>query len=254
VKSINLNKILSLAFFLLFLLLAFLLFAKIWNISRDIMALKPYRVTLLIYITVFIISGLFLYFMLRKLENDLNTLQSEYFNLKKQLEAEKEIIEARHEENQEATINIDEIVSTILPRKEGITQPEKYFEELLLNIAKQIEIVQGIVFINNNNKFSAISTYAYYSNEKPASFSLGETIPGQVAKDKKPLIMSDMPENYIKIISGLGQGSPRNLFILPVVRNETTVCVIELASFQKFTAEIENIFLHLAEKLSVEIE
>lgn len=45
-----------------------------------------------------------------------------------------------------------------------------------------------------------------------------------------------MPEDYIQINSGLGQGSPLNVLVVPVLFEEELIGVIELASFQHFTS------------------
>ncbi|TMC07059.1 MAG: response regulator, partial [Chloroflexi bacterium] len=63
-------------------------------------------------------------------------------------------------------------------------------------------------------------------------FRLGEGLVGQCALDKRPIQPSNVPPDYIRITSGLGQASPLNILILPVLFEGEVRAVIELASFQ----------------------
>ena len=64
---------------------------------------------------------------------------------------------------------------------------EKFTEKVLANIAKVSELVQGVFYIKDKGtgNFELKGNMQYYANQLPASFIEGETLPGQVAKDKK---------------------------------------------------------------------
>ena len=51
----------------------------------------------------------------------------------------------------------------------------------------------------------------------------------------KPILITEAPEDYIKITSGLGEAKPRNIIVLPVLFEEQVLGVIELASFSPFS-------------------
>ena len=141
--------------------------------------------------------------------------------------------------------------------KGAIIQNEQYSfknfaEETLSQFAKYHPIVEGIFFLRDEgtDKFEPIGDYAYYSEKEPSGFKLGETLPGQAAKNKKPLNISEVPENYVKIASGLGNSSPGFLYFLPLIYNNETIAVIEMASFKAFEKESEKLFELAAEELS----
>ncbi|MCO5169271.1 MAG: HAMP domain-containing protein [Planctomycetes bacterium] len=80
-----------------------------------------------------------------------------------------------------------------------------------------------------------ISTYAYTRRKgMRSSFQLGEGLVGQCALEKQTILVTDAPEDYIQISSGLGQAPPRNILVLPVLFEGHIRGVIELASFQQF--------------------
>ncbi|MFP4555434.1 MAG: hypothetical protein ACLFNU_01075 [Bacteroidales bacterium] len=122
---------------------------------------------------------------------------------------------------------------------------EVFTEKMLSNIAKEHDIVQGVFFKKepNNSEFSFLASYAFFSEETPKNFAEGETLPGQVAKNKTTLNLSDVPDDYITIVSGLGEGSPNHLLLVPFL-NSSNECegVLELASFKPFEKDNVKVF------------
>jgi HAMP domain-containing protein/signal transduction histidine kinase/ActR/RegA family two-component response regulator len=81
------------------------------------------------------------------------------------------------------------------------------------------------------------STYAYEKRKDLSNrFALGEGLVGQCARERKPIIVTDVPKDYVQISSGLGESSPRNVAVYPVFFEDQVKGVIELASFHEFTS------------------
>jgi CheY-like chemotaxis protein/HAMP domain-containing protein len=97
-----------------------------------------------------------------------------------------------------------------------------------------------------------VATYAYKERKNVANrFAPGEGLVGQAALEKKPILLTQVPDDYIKVTSGLGEAPPRNIIVLPVVFEGDVKGVIELASFVNFS-QINQIFLdQLAESVGV---
>ncbi|MDH5366294.1 MAG: GAF domain-containing protein [Cyclobacteriaceae bacterium] len=70
----------------------------------------------------------------------------------------------------------------------------------------------------------------------------GQGLIGQCYLEKNSIYITDVPEHYVNITSGLGQANPRSILLIPLVNNDVIVGVIEFASFQIFS-EIEIEFL-----------
>ena len=96
------------------------------------------------------------------------------------------------------------------------------------------------------------STYAYRERKSVANrFALGEGLIGQCALEKKTILLTRVPHDYIQISSGLGEATPLNIIVLPVLFEGEVKAVIELASFNTFSA-IHQIFLdQLTESIGV---
>jgi HAMP domain-containing protein/CheY-like chemotaxis protein len=97
-----------------------------------------------------------------------------------------------------------------------------------------------------------IASYAYKERKHVANrFHLGEGLVGQSALEKKPILLTSVPDDYIRITSGLGEAAPRNILVLPILFEGEVKAVVELASFLPFS-QIHQIFLdQLAESVGV---
>jgi signal transduction histidine kinase/HAMP domain-containing protein/ActR/RegA family two-component response regulator len=81
-----------------------------------------------------------------------------------------------------------------------------------------------------------LSSYGYRRRKSVANeFRLGEGLIGQAAREKKPIVVTDVPDDYVHIASSLGEAPPRNIAVLPVLFEGQVKGVIELGSFQRFS-------------------
>ncbi len=85
----------------------------------------------------------------------------------------------------------------------------------------------------------------------PTQYRLGQSLIGQVARSKRPIIIANLPEGYVKISSGLGEAPPTNLAVLPILFEDQVLGVIELASFTTFSSVQTDFLEQLTETLGV---
>jgi hypothetical protein len=145
-------------------------------------------------------------------------------------------------------VDIDFIAESIVPRIDPKESIPDYAERILLNLARYFEIAQGVFYLKNQKtqEFESLCTYAYTAEKDPAPFMTGDGIPGQVAKNKTLLNLTSIPEGYLQIQSGLGNSSPDNLVIIPLLLNKETIGIIEMASFKPLDKETEWTYKNLA--------
>ncbi|HEY0612121.1 MAG TPA: response regulator, partial [Chitinophaga sp.] len=82
-------------------------------------------------------------------------------------------------------------------------------------------------------------------------FDLGEGLVGQCAVEKERILLTNVPKDYIKIGSGLGEASPVNLIVLPVLFETEIKAVIELASFDTFSETHLDFLSQLTESIGI---
>ena len=97
--------------------------------------------------------------------------------------------------------------------------------------------------VDEETELRLIATYGYKERKSISNrFKVGEALVGQAALEKKPIVITQAPEDYIKIASGLGEAAPTTIIVIPVLFEENVMAVLELASFTPFS-EVQQTFL-----------
>jgi PAS domain S-box-containing protein len=125
-------------------------------------------------------------------------------------------------------------------------------DEIIVELVKYLRASLGSIFIYNDDNDSdiyleLISTFAYDRKKYITKrIEIGEGLIGTCAQEKLPVFLTDIPEDYIEITSGLGDARPRSVLIVPLKTEEKIFGVLEIASFQPF----EKHELEFVEKLT----
>src|SRR5919198_696762 len=110
---------------------------------------------------------------------------------------------------------------------------------ILSELAPVVQAQHGVFYINEGNgapDLKLLASYAYTQRKHLAShFKAGEGLVGQCALERAPILVTDVPDDYVHISSGLGEAKPLNIVVLPVLFEDDVKAVIELASFNGFS-------------------
>lgn len=131
-------------------------------------------------------------------------------------------------------------------------------KEVLGELVKYTNSNQGCIFLLNENQEKAImqqmACYAYHKFKKAdTEVEYGEGLVGQCWREADTIYMTDIPQEYIQIRSGLGSASPRSVLIVPVKFEDKVLGVLELASFKVYQAFEIAFVEQLADKMGVAI-
>ena len=108
--------------------------------------------------------------------------------------------------------------------------------------------------VSGDTRLRLIAGYGLRADkDAPLQYRLGQSLIGQVAKSKRSIVVADLPEGYVKISSGLGEASPANLAVLPILFEDQVLGVIELASFTMFTPVQTDFLEQFTEMLGVNV-
>ena len=144
--------------------------------------------------------------------------------------------------------NLGEVVNAI----QHVDSFADLAQVLFSKMAPLINLGSGAFYILEESHLNLLGSYAG-SDLKP-SFAIGEGLIGQSALEKAPILLSNPPYEYAKISSALGQASPNNLYVLPVVLNDRVLGVIELACFEAFKSREQLLLDDLFPLLAISME
>jgi HAMP domain-containing protein/signal transduction histidine kinase/ActR/RegA family two-component response regulator len=208
----------------------------------------------------------------RDLTDNVNQLAG---NLTTQVRAIADVASAVTEGDLTRTIDVDaqgevlslkDTINQMIENLKDTTQTNKEQDWLKTNLAKFSQMMQGqrsleslarlimseltplvtaqhgTFFVTETERpgdrqvLKLLSSYALRERKKLANrFELGESLVGQCALERKTILVDDVPNDYVRIGSSVGEAPPRNILVLPVLFEGQIKGVIELASFQRFS-------------------
>ena len=127
---------------------------------------------------------------------------------------------------------------------------------ILSELAPLVSVQHGVFYMNEASngqpEMTLLASYAYTERKNLANhFKAGEGLVGQCALEKTSIVLSNVPADYVQVRSGLGEATPLNIVVLPVLFEGEVKAVIELASFYRFS-DVHLIFLNqLTESIGI---
>ncbi len=151
-------------------------------------------------------------------------------------------------------------LKTNLAKFGGMMQGQKSLESvsrlIMSELTPLVQASHGAFFVideaEGSKALKLLASYAYKERKHVANrFRLGEGLVGQAALEKKSILLTKVPGDYVQITSGLGESPPMNIIVIPILFEDDVRAVIELASFDIFSP-IHRIFLEqLSESIGV---
>ncbi len=131
---------------------------------------------------------------------------------------------------------------------QGIDDLQSMAQQLVSEIAQALEAGHAVFYAKtteqNSDSYHLLGSYAYVERKNISnSYKIGEGLVGQCALEKHNIVLTNVPDDYIQISSGLGEKKPFNIIVLPVLFEDNCIAIIEVASFKLFT-EIQIDFLN----------
>ncbi|MFL6846380.1 MAG: response regulator, partial [Allosphingosinicella sp.] len=127
---------------------------------------------------------------------------------------------------------------------------------IMSELAPLVDAQYGVFYVTNRDeeetKLELVASYGAESvDELKREFKLREGLVGQAAADKRPILLKEVPNDFIRIGSGLGHAAPANVNILPALFEDEVKAVIELASFGEFNETHQSFLDQLMESVGI---
>ena len=143
-------------------------------------------------------------------------------------------------------------LKTNLARISGMLQGQRDLKAVTQLIMSELTPVvsaqHGAFFLvehadDERDTLALIAAYGYLPQPGvPTRFGLGEGLVGQSALEGRPIRLDDVPDDYVKVASGLGQATPATIQVMPIMFEEQVLGVIELGSLRPL-GEVNQAFL-----------
>ena len=152
-------------------------------------------------------------------------------------------------------------LNTNLARISGLMQGQRDLATvsrlIMSEISPLVSAQHGAFFLTHGDngdepELRLIASYGYQKRKSVSNrFKIGEALVGQAALEGKSILVSDAPPDYVKVTSGLGEATPVNIVVMPILFEEQVLAVVELASLRAFS-DVNQAFLEqLGETLGV---
>jgi HAMP domain-containing protein/signal transduction histidine kinase/CheY-like chemotaxis protein len=127
---------------------------------------------------------------------------------------------------------------------------------ILSELAPVVSAQQGVFYMMDASKddpyLKLLASYAYRQRKNVDNrFKMGEGLVGQCALEKEKIVLTSVPRDYLAISSGLGEATPLNIIVLPVVFEGQVKAVMELASFDEFSPTHQAFLDQLTESIGI---
>ncbi|HLO59678.1 MAG TPA: GAF domain-containing protein [Bacteroidales bacterium] len=130
---------------------------------------------------------------------------------------------------------------------------------IISNLVKYTNSNQGGLYIVNDNDKNDLfiemkASYAFDRRKFITKrIEIGEGLVGRCYQEKERIYLTDIPHDYMKITSGLGEDSPKALLIVPLVYNDVIYGLIEIASFENYPAHVIEFIERIGESIAATI-
>ncbi len=140
------------------------------------------------------------------------------------------------------------------------TEIKEMTQALIPELVKYLDANQGGIYIleEASDDEGYLELNAMYAWNKIKSLDqkiyveedYAEGLIGQAYLEKEPIYLTEVPDDFVRITSGLGEANPTSILIQPLVYNEKVFGVLEIASFRNYESFELEFVAKLAESIA----
>jgi HAMP domain-containing protein/CheY-like chemotaxis protein/signal transduction histidine kinase len=158
----------------------------------------------------------------------------------------------RNDEQDWLKTNLAKFTRMLQGQKDLLTVGRLILSELAPVVAAQ----QGVFYMMDGSadepELQLLASYAYRKRKGVSNrFKLGEGLVGQAALEKKRILLTSVPSDYVQISSGLGEAAPMNIVVLPILFEGKVKAVMELSSLDQFNPTHQAFLDQLTESIGI---
>jgi CheY-like chemotaxis protein/signal transduction histidine kinase len=129
-------------------------------------------------------------------------------------------------------------------------------KNIIAYVAKYTNAQIGALYLHSkeDNGYTLKGSYAFHFRKGIHTFFKdGDGLIGQSALEKEIITFSELPDDYVRITSGIGETVPRNIIVAPFVYEGSTIGVIELGAVNEFSDEAYDFLKMVLENIAISV-
>jgi CheY-like chemotaxis protein len=129
-------------------------------------------------------------------------------------------------------------VTNISNKLQGATTYREFADVLVSELVPVMKAGVGIFYLfhEEHARLERLGAYGFKERRHiTPEYQLGEGLVGQAAIERRTIVLQDVPEDYTRIHSGTGEGTPRSIVVMPVASRDHLLGVLEIGSFAHLT-------------------
>jgi two-component system chemotaxis sensor kinase CheA len=139
---------------------------------------------------------------------------------------------------------------------QGVTDMRLLTQSFINKVAALVDAHFGVIYLRQlSHKKDYLTKFASYAGQADGvgaeGFQFGEGLVGQCASENRMITLKQVPVDYIKVTSGLGQTVPNQIVVAPILFENNVLAVIELASLHSFTPLQQQLLKQIVEPFGV---
>ena len=144
---------------------------------------------------------------------------------------------------------INDIRNSLNDEMAGNISVKELTQKAINFLSRSLDAGNGAFYTHNNNKENELilnSSFAFTERERLSNiYEFGQGIVGQVALERKPILLTNVRKSEAAICTGTIYEAPLNVYAFPLIYNNELYGVIELSSFETFN-ELKQQFIEVA--------
>ena len=148
-------------------------------------------------------------------------------------------------------------VSRLTGELQGVASVAEFGERLLSGLVPMLGggVAVFYVFDEARTHLQPVASYGLAEHRAAASsIRLGEGLVGQCAQEGRSVAITNLPPEYLRITSGLGQAAPAHVVALPSVSNGVVLGVLEVASLRAFDTREQTLLAELLPVVAMSLD
>ena len=178
--------------------------------------------------------------------------------LRSKMKSNNEIVVKQRKQDEQRSWNAEGLARFGDILRENSSDMEQLAYNIVKNLVDYTNAIQGGFYLleeSEDEKFFDLVAFYAYGRKKYADKHIewGKGLIGTSALEKKTIQMKKLPDSYITVTSGLGEATPKNLVVCPLLSEDQVYGAVEIASLNDFTEEQVSFISKIAESTAATI-